>query len=69
MTERLKCTFTYSWCGKIGCDYPRGECLLHRLEAEGVDVYRHHGQMAEGDCAIKAAEPGYTPQESRGDPR
>jgi hypothetical protein len=69
MTERLKCTFTYSWRGKIGCDYPRGECLLQKLQAEGTDPYLHHGQLVEGDCAKKAAEPGYTPHESRGDPR
>jgi len=69
MVEKLNCTFTSLWGGKIVCDYPHGECLLKRLETEGVDVYRHHGQMVEGDCAIKAAEPGYTPCESRGDPR
>lgn len=71
MAEKLKpgCTFTYSWRGKIECGFPSNDCLKKILEDQGIDLHLHHGQMVEGDCAIEASQPGYTPPEQRGDPR
>lgn len=63
---------TFSWNSRR-CTFPDGPCLIEDLyNNHGIIAYWHHGRDVDGDCAIKAQEPGYVPwdeQEHRGDPR